>query len=273
MAGDWIKMRINLVTHPKVMAIAEFLSDEPEYQDWSTLSSFIAGYGGSDADNRNERYSALRVTRYVTVCGLLRFWGYANEHARGEFIEFASLSDVDEVVQIPCFGKALESVGWIKQADGDIGLELPNFAEFNAVAAERSSSAERQKRYRERKKSQSGDDNGDVTRHVTVTPREEKRREEKKERVPRFDAQAHLESLGVDSAVAGDWLATRKRKKLESTRTAMDQTQAEVSKSGLSMNDALRECCLRGWGGFKAEWMAGGSTNGRMNGHTDNPFA
>lgn len=105
----------------------------------------------------------------------------------------------------------------------------------------------------------------------------EKRREEteteKKARVPRFDAQAHLESLGVEATVAGDWLATRKRKKLEATRTALDQTQAEVAKAGLSMNDALRECCLRGWGGFKAEWMTNGQTNGRMNGHTDNPFA
>lgn len=190
MAGDWIKMRINLVTHPKVMAIAEFLSTESEYQDWSTLSSFIAGYGGSDEDHRNERYAALRVTRYVTVCGLLRFWGYANEHARGEFIEFATLGDVDEVVQIPCFGKAMESVGWIREAEDKSGLELPNFAEFNAVAAERSSGAERQKRYRERKKADSVTDDSDVTRDVTVTPREEKRREEVKavERASRLPA-------------------------------------------------------------------------------------
>jgi hypothetical protein len=105
----------------------------------------------------------------------------------------------------------------------------------------------------------------------------EKRREEteteKKPRAARFDAQAHLESLGVDPKVAGDWLATRKRKKLESTLTAMEQTQTEVAKSGLSLDEALRECCLRGWGGFKAEWMNSSQSNGRMNGHTDNPFA
>jgi hypothetical protein len=95
---------------------------------------------------------------------------------------------------------------------------------------------------------------------------------EKKSRPRRFDAQAHLESLGVDPKVAGDWLATRKRKKLESTLTAMEQTQTEVAKSGLSLDEALRECCLRGWGGFKAEWVNSAPPNGRVNGHTDNPF-
>jgi hypothetical protein len=31
---------------------------------------------------------------------------------------------------------------------------------------------------------------------------------------------------------------------------------------------------MRGWGGFKAEWLGEHSSfNGRMNGHSDNPFA
>jgi hypothetical protein len=120
----------------------------------------------------------------------------------------------------------------------------------------------------------SGDINAISTRYQDDRLETETETEtEKKPRVPRFDAQAHLESLGVTSKVASDWLATRKRKKLESTLTAMEQTQAEVKKSGLSLDEALRECCLRGWGGFKAEWMTASPPNGRVNGHTDNPFA
>lgn len=92
-------------------------------------------------------------------------------------------------------------------------------------------------------------------------------------RATRFDAQAHLVSLGVETQIAKDWLATRKRKKLESTLTAMEQTQAEVAKAGVSLNDALRECCARGWGGFKASWLDE-QPSGRINGHSnDNPFA
>jgi hypothetical protein len=262
MAGDWIKMRVNLVTNPKVMAIAEYLAEQSEFQDWSTLSGFIPGFGDDEKALRNERYAALRVTRYVTVCALLRFWGYANEHCRDEFIEFMSIEDIDEIVQIPCFGSALATVGWVIPSEGGAGINLPNFNEFNAAAIDRTSSAERQKRYRERKKEASCDasvtDDSDVTRDVTNNAREEKRREEKKEtktRAPRFDAQAHLESLSVDSSIARDWLELRKAKKLPVTETAVDGVVREAEKAELSLDDALRICCERGWAGFNAKWL------------------
>ena len=59
---------------------------------------------------------------------------------------------------------------------------------------------------------------------------------------------------GVDPQVWNDWLAIRKAKKLPLTKTAMTQVEAEVKKAGISMQEALKECCLRGWGGFKATW-------------------
>jgi hypothetical protein len=59
---------------------------------------------------------------------------------------------------------------------------------------------------------------------------------------------------GVDPQVWNDWLAIRKAKKLPLTKTAMAQVEAEVKKAGISMQEALKECCLRGWGGFKASW-------------------
>lgn len=67
---------------------------------------------------------------------------------------------------------------------------------------------------------------------------------------------------GVEPQVWEDWLAIRKAKKLPMTKTAMQQIEAEVSKAGISMQEALKECCLRGWGGFKASWLAreGGTT-------------
>ncbi|TAM02184.1 MAG: hypothetical protein EPN70_17545 [Paraburkholderia sp.] len=86
-----------------------------------------------------------------------------------------------------------------------------------------------------------------------------------KQRAPRFDAQAHLESLGVPSDLAQDWLAVRKAKRLAPTVTAFDDTSAEAAKAGISMTDALRTCVVRGWGGFKADWLTSGS--GRINGH------
>jgi hypothetical protein len=75
-------------------------------------------------------------------------------------------------------------------------------------------------------------------------------------RAPRFDAQAHLESLGVDSAVARDWLILRTGKKLKPTETAFAGVLNEAQKAGVSMNEALLICCTRGWGGFEASWLA-----------------
>ena len=92
------------------------------------------------------------------------------------------------------------------------------------------------------------------------TPREEKIREEKKEgskaiRAPRFDAQAHLVEIGIPADLSADWIKLRKTKKAEVTKTAIDGIASEAGKAGLSLDDALRECCARGWAGFKAEWM------------------
>nr|WP_249209374.1 hypothetical protein [Burkholderia cenocepacia] len=93
-----------------------------------------------------------------------------------------------------------------------------------------------------------------------------------KQRAPRFDAQAHLESFGVPSELAKDWLAVRKTKRLAPTATAFDAAKAEADKAGISMADALRTCVVRGWGGFKADWLENSSP--RANGQSaDNPFA
>ena len=180
MSGDWIKMRVNLVTHPKVLAIAECLAYNDAYQDWSTLSGFVPSIGGSDEESLRDYQDSLRVTRYVTVCALLRFWGYANEHARDEFISTLRISDLDEIVQVPGFGAALEAIGWAGYDKERRGVSLPNFNEYNTSGNERSASAktaaQRQKDYRERHKALQ---ESDVTRDVTSNRREEKNREEK----------------------------------------------------------------------------------------------
>jgi hypothetical protein len=183
MAGDWIKMRVGLTTNPKVMRLAECLLDDEKYLDWAGLAYGVQGYPPSSEDeSRNERHAALRVTRYVTVTALLRFWGYANEHEKNENIVGIFPEDVDEIVGVPGFAHAIEVAGWAVFSPNG-GLSLPGFAEHNTSAGARSSGADRQKRYRENRRSAAHFVTGksDVTRDVTVTPREEKRREEKKE--------------------------------------------------------------------------------------------
>lgn len=189
MAWDWIKMRVSLHTHPKVLALADCLCNDPDYRKWACLSAFISSFPPDDEETVNEEYyAALRVTRYVTVCALLRFWGYANEHSREEFISNLRVADIDEVSGVPGFGQSMLSVGWVAEDKNRCGVLLPNFGEFNQCASERGA-AERQKRYRERKREaatavdnssrNASRSNDDVTRDVTRDDREEKRREDK----------------------------------------------------------------------------------------------
>jgi hypothetical protein len=74
-------------------------------------------------------------------------------------------------------------------------------------------------------------------------------------RASRFDPISHLLSLEVDGQVVEDWLALRKSKKLPATKTAFDGVQKEALKAKFSMDEAIRECCSRGWGSFKADWV------------------
>ncbi|WP_187612983.1 hypothetical protein [Paraburkholderia sp. 31.1] len=84
----------------------------------------------------------------------------------------------------------------------------------------------------------------------------------------RFDAHARLVSLSVEPQIASDWLTLRSGKRLKPTETAIAGVLREAQSAALSLNDALRICCTRGWGGFQAEWLLP-----RSNGATGPPFA
>lgn len=86
---------------------------------------------------------------------------------------------------------------------------------------------------------------------------------EKTKRVPRFDAQAHLMSLDIPADLSADWIKLRKAKKAEVTKTAIDGVAEEATKAGITLEAALRECCIRGWAGIKASWLARDSANQR----------
>lgn len=182
MAGDWIKMRTSLLTNPKVNGIAKFLEE-----DRAVSQSLTTGFNGymSELVTRN-------VMRHVTVSLLLIVWGAANEHTRDGVFHNSDLSDIDDMVGVPGFGEAMQSVGWAKYEAEFGSVTLPNFNEYNTSGQQRTatakSAAERQREYRERKKSQQSDVTRDVTNDVTSNRREEKRREEENPLTPKGGA-------------------------------------------------------------------------------------
>lgn len=81
----------------------------------------------------------------------------------------------------------------------------------------------------------------------------------------KFNALQFLKDKGVQEQHASDWLVVRKDKKLPPTQTALEHIADEVSRAGVSFDDVIKLCCVRGWGGFKASWLTN-PANGQSDG-------
>lgn len=68
---------------------------------------------------------------------------------------------------------------------------------------------------------------------------------------------------GVDPGVWSDFVGVRKKRRAAVTDRVIEGIKLEADKAGMSLNDALNECVVRGWQSFKAEWMKGNSRPGK----------
>lgn len=86
------------------------------------------------------------------------------------------------------------------------------------------------------------------------TPETEKR--QIKETEKRQKPQRHVACpVDVPDDTWRDFLAHRVAIKAPITQTAIDGIRREADKAKMTLADALREICARGWRGFKAEWV------------------
>lgn len=60
---------------------------------------------------------------------------------------------------------------------------------------------------------------------------------------------------GVLESLWDDFVTLRKAKKAPLTASALKGIEREAKKAGMNIEEALYECCARGWTGFKAEWI------------------
>jgi len=136
MAGDWIKVEHATLDKPEVSLFSELLG--------------------------------VPVDQGVGI--LVRFWVWVDRNARNGTVTHVTPSVTDNIMHCPGFSAALVTVGWISFDETLRTMTIPNFLRHNETPAkQRSTNAERQARYRLRK------------RNVTsvTTPLPEKRREEK----------------------------------------------------------------------------------------------
>lgn len=215
MAGDWIKMRVDLATCPKVVRIA----------------------------------SALRADRLRVVGGLHAVWCLFDVHSEDGKQDGYTLEALDELIGFPGFAAAMVSVGWIEDC-GEF-LAVPRFDEHNGQSAKRR--AMESERKREVRKTSASDADKKRTREekrredISITDVIDNKRDKRAVLADRPDE--------VPVSVWSDFQSIRKAKKSPLTETALDGIKREASKAGIPLADALSLCCTRGWQGFKAEWI------------------
>lgn len=101
MAGDWIKMRADLHTHPKVVRMA----------------------------------SALKADRLRIVGGLHSAWCLFDVHSVDGYLDGYSADTLDDLIGFPGFSRAMMAVGWLEE-NGE-SLVMPRFEAHNGQSAKR----------------------------------------------------------------------------------------------------------------------------------------
>ena len=91
-------------------------------------------------------------------------------------------------------------------------------------------------------------------RYQVAIPETEGETETKKEKERKKNTV--VPPIGVTDIVWQDFVSLRKAKKAPISQSALDGIAKEALKAGMSLQAALEMCCMRGWSGFKAEWLA-----------------
>lgn len=111
MAGDWIKMRTDLQTHPKIVRIL----------------------------------SATSTDKFRVIGGLHAVWTVFDTHSTDGVLKGYTPELLDHVIGWQGFSRAMESVGWLL-FDGLETLSLPEFEAHNGQSAKRRGEDQKRKK-------------------------------------------------------------------------------------------------------------------------------
>jgi hypothetical protein len=191
MAGDWIKMRAELATHPRLLSIYNELvfGDDPGFLIYvcgsDALDIGVMPPRNDSVTDRALRIITERALRDVTLCSLLRVWCAVNAHCKVEdndaIMTPMLLVDIDDIAGVSGFGNALFESGWVDVDEERKLLRFANFLEYNEPACLRRQAMtdkERQRRYRGKRNVAKQSSGERVTKVTKRNGREEKRRED-----------------------------------------------------------------------------------------------
>lgn len=226
MAGDWIKMRIDLQTHPKVFRMV----------------------------------SALKADRLRIIGGLHIAWSIFDTHSSDGVLVGYTVEAMDAVVGWPGFTQAMVDVEWASVNDSG-SLVMPRFDEHNGASAKRRANDSERKR-NERKNPVRNLSASDAD---SLRTREEKRREEKKEQDQKQGAGALVKNPKFDPLTAkpenvsekawADWCQHRKEIRKPLTAKSCEQ-QAKALVGHAAPDQVLATSISNGWTGIFPDKLA-----------------
>lgn len=226
MAGDWIKMRIDLQTHPKVFRMV----------------------------------SALQADRLRIIGGLHIAWSIFDTHSSDGVLVGYTVDAMDAVVGWPGFTQAMIDVEWACVNEGG-SLVMPRFDEHNGASAKRRANDSERKR-NERKKPVRNLSASDAD---SLRTREEKRREEKKKdqeqgadapaKSGKFDPLT-AKPVNVSDKAWADWCQHRKEIRKPLTAKSCEQ-QAKSLEGHAAPDQVLALSIANGWTGIFPEKSKG----------------
>lgn len=120
MAGDWIKLRTDLQTHPKVVRI-------------------LSAVRPHDVQTRTDKFRVIG--------GLHAVWSVFDTHSSDGVLHGYTPDTLDHVIGWEGFSQGMMAVGWLDW-DGAESLALPEFAEHNGQSAKRRGEDMKRKRVR-----------------------------------------------------------------------------------------------------------------------------
>lgn len=154
MAGDWIKMRTDLQTHPKVVRI-------------------LSAMRPHDVQTKTDKFRVIG--------GLHAVWSVFDTHSVDGRLHGYTSEMLDHVIGWEGFAQAMALVGWLI-VEGPETLALPEFGEHNGQSAKRR--AEDQKRKRNDRKGAEDVDIPSAPNADKKRTREEKRKNSKHPPIP-----------------------------------------------------------------------------------------
>ena len=227
MAGDWVKLRLDLHDDPATIGIA----------------------------------AALGMAEDMVVGKLHRAWGWANRHTFDGNASGVTAAWLDRYVCTPGFAQAMCAVGWLVDEPG--GIVFPRFDRHNSEGAkQRALTAQRVAEHRQREERAAKSNASRVTAGVTPPLPDalpEKRREEKsKQTLPppppeaadAIELPAEVDCSAFRSALK-EWIVYRDQRKPRLTPLGLQKIIQEWSKKGVArFVAAVQYSICQGWQGI-----------------------